>query len=183
MTLSFPPFPSQHDDPVSLSGVTPLSLPSAQPSTLWIPLHEQQAIWADFGTDALSAAECAATGTAFLALSWEQRAMRSHLRAWQEQQRGRVRGLARCLAQCVHALDEASTAWSRVLVWLERAGNDGLQDAQTCEQVRVLSTHAVQQHHRLTQLARLVQHELLHGTPSVPMSAVPFRHTPQEDRS
>lgn len=71
----------------------------------------------------------------------------------------------------MHDLDEALTGWGRVLVWLERAANDDRVEAESVEQRRLLYASSVEQHQRLAQLARLLQHELLHGTLSVPVLA------------
>lgn len=129
----------------------------------------------------MSNAECAATGSAFLALSWERSALRHHRWAWDEHQRGLPRATARWLGQCVRDLDEALTGWGRVLVWLERAANEERADAETVDAIRVLFARSVEQQHRLAQLGRVIQHELVHGTPSVPVCLAPHQQPPPQE--
>src|SRR5260370_35127863 len=61
------------------------SLPLHVPTTSWMPLDELATTWADFGSEnAASSLALTATGTAFLALSWEARALRHHTWPWQK---------------------------------------------------------------------------------------------------
>ncbi len=154
-----PFFPSQSgslQSPVS-------SLPLGVPSTSWIPLDELATTWADFGSEtAASSLALTATGTAFLALSWEASALRHHTWAWQEYNQCRTRNATRWYGQAMEDLTEASRQWSRVVMWLEKLANDEQQcSPHTLERIRGLIGQAMAQQQRLWQVTQEVQQNLL----------------------
>ena len=94
------PFPSQPGSSLFQSSVSPSR--SSSPTTLWMPLDELATTWADFGSEtAASSLALTATGTAFLALSWEASALRHHTWAWQEYCQCRTRNATRWYGQAM----------------------------------------------------------------------------------
>ena len=132
------------------------------PTTSWIPLDELATTWADFGSEnAASSLALTATGTAFLALSWEASALRHHTWACQEYCRCRTRNATRWYGQAMEDLTEASRQWSRVVMWLEKLANDEQQCSPSIlERTRGLIGQAMAQQ-RLWQLTQEVQQNLL----------------------
>ncbi len=133
------------------------------PTTSWMPLDELATTWADFGREnAASSLALTATGTAFLALSWEASALRHHTWAWQEYNQCRTRNATRWYGQAMEDLTEASRQWSRVVMWLEKLANDEQQcSPHTLERIRGLIGQAMAQQQRLWQLTQEVQQNLL----------------------
>jgi len=121
------------------------------PTTSWIPLDELATTWADFGSEtAASSLALTATGTAFLALSWEASALRHHTWAWQEYCQCRTRNATRWYGQAMEDLTEASRQWSRVVMWLEKLANDEQQcSPSTLERTRGLIGQAMAQQNLL----------------------------------
>ena len=119
--------------------------------------------WADFGSEmAASSLALTATGTAFIALSWEASALRHHTWACQERCQCRTRNAARWYGQAMEDLTEASRQWSRVVMWLEKLANDDQQcSPHTLECTRGLIAQAMAQQQRLWQLTQEVQQNLL----------------------
>ncbi len=144
--------------PSSPSLTTPLS-----PTTSWMPLDEFATTWADFGSEtAASSLALTATGTAFLALSWEASALRHHTWACQEYCQCRTRNATRWYGQAMEDLTEASRQWSRVVMWLEKLANDEQQCSPSIlERVRGLIGQAMAQQQRLWHLTQEVQQNLL----------------------
>ena len=128
-----------------------------------MPLDELASTWAGFGSEnAASSLALTATGTAFLALSWEASALRHHTWAHQEYNQCRTRNATRWYGQAMEDLTEASRQWSRVVMWLEKLANDEQQCSPlTLEQVRGLISQAMAQQQRLWQLTQEVQQNLL----------------------
>src|SRR5258708_17817612 len=74
-------FPSQPRNFLFQPSVSPSR--SSSPTTFWMPLDEFATTWANFGSDtAASSLALTATGTAFIALSWEASALRPHIWAY-----------------------------------------------------------------------------------------------------
>src|SRR5260221_8323367 len=133
------------------------------PTTSWMPLDELASTWADFGSEnAASSFVLTATGTAFLALSWEASALRHHTWACQEYCQCRTRNAARWYGQAMEDLTEASRQWSRVVMWLEKLANDEQQCSPSIlERTRRLIGQAIAQQQRLWQLTQEGQQNLL----------------------
>jgi len=89
---------------------TPAASPPT-PSTLWLPLHEAQETWASFGKEATTTHALVATGHAFLALSWEQSALRHYQQAMQQQRLGYARAMECSLEDCLCNLNAATHHW------------------------------------------------------------------------
>ncbi len=107
------PFPSRPGSSLFQSSVS--SSLSSSPTTSWMPLDEFATTWADFGSEtAASSLALTATGTAFLALSWEASALRHHTWACQDYCQCRTRNATRWYGQAMEDLTEASRQWSRV---------------------------------------------------------------------
>jgi hypothetical protein len=109
---------------------------SPTPSTLWLPLHEAQEMWASFGKQATITHALIATGHAFLALSWEQSALRHYQQAMQQQRLGYTRAMDCSLEECLRNLDAAMHHWHPSYSQLERLINhatlcDGDQERET----------------------------------------------------
>jgi hypothetical protein len=155
------PFPAQPGSPLFQPSVSP-SL-SSSPTTSWMPLHELASTWAEFGSEtAASSLALTATGTAFLALSWEASALRHHTWACQEYAQCRTRNATRWYGQAMEDLTEASRQWSRVVMWLEKLANDEQQCSPSIlERVRGLIGQAMAQQSRLWHLTQEVQYNLL----------------------
>ena len=154
-----------------LSPSSPSSLSSVPPSTLWVPLDEFTQTWADFGKEVTpSAPALTATGTAFLALSWEASALRQHTWAWEHRRQGRTRNAAYGYGRVIEGLSEASRQWNRVVKWLEQFANDQSCEPSDLEHVRPLIGQAVEQQRRLWALTQEVQQELL-AVNGLPLSA------------
>src|SRR2546430_990646 len=94
--------------------------PTPTPSTLWLPLHEAQETWASFGKEATTTHALIATGHAFLALSWEQSALRHYQQAMQQQRLGYTRAMECSLEECLRNLDAALHHWQPSYSQLER---------------------------------------------------------------
>ena len=139
-----------------------LTIPTS-PTTSWIPLDELATTWADFGSEtAASSLALTATGTAFIALSWEASALRHHTWACQEYCQCRTHNATRWYGQAMEDLTEASRQWSRVVMWLEKLANDEQQcSPSTLERTRNLIGQAMAQQQRLWQLTQEVQQNLL----------------------
>src|SRR5229473_3477819 len=105
-------------------------------STFWVPLDETIQAWASFGAHATSAPALTATGTAFLALSWETSALHHRTKAYQAQQRGLRRSSVRGLGQSMQDLSHATNHWSQAALWLERLADDERYPADDLEPVR-----------------------------------------------
>jgi hypothetical protein len=155
------PFPSQPGSSLFQSSVSPSR--SSSPTTSWMPLDAFATTWADFGSEtAASSLALTATGTAFLALSWEASALRHHTWACQDYCQCRTRNATRWYGQVMEDLTEASRQWSRVVMWLEKLANDEQQcSPPTLERVRDLIGQAMAQQQRLWQLTQEVQQNLL----------------------
>jgi hypothetical protein len=145
-----------HSAPSSLTTSTP-------PTTSWMPLDEFATTWADFGSqNAASSLALTATGTAFIALSWEASALRHHTWACQEYCLCRTRNATRWYGQAMEDLIGASRQWSRVVMWLEKLANDEQQcSPHILERVRGLISQAIAQQQRLWHLTQEVQQHLL----------------------
>jgi hypothetical protein len=154
--LSFISQPGSLQSPVS-------SLPLRIPTTSWMPLDAFATTWANFGSEnAASSLALTATGTAFIALSWEASALRHHTWACQEYAQCRTRNASRWYGQAMEDLTEASRQWSRVVMWLEKLANDEQQCSPSLlERVRSLISQAMAQQRRLWQLTQEVQQHLL----------------------
>ncbi len=133
------------------------------PTTSWMPLDELASTWANFGSEnAASSLALTATGTAFIALSWEASALRHHTWACQDYCQCRTRNAARWYGQTMEDLTEASRQWSRVMMWLEKLANDEQQcSPHTLERTRDLIGQAMAQQQRLWHLTQEVQQNLL----------------------
>ena len=155
------PFPSQLSSYPFWSSVSPS--PSSSPTTSWMPLDAFASTWANFGNEnAASSLALTATGTAFIALSWEASALRHHTWACQEYCQCRTRNATRWYGQAMEDLTEASRQWSRVVMWLEKLANDEQQCSPSIlERVRGLIGQAMAQQRRLWQLTQEVQQNLL----------------------
>jgi hypothetical protein len=155
------PFPSQPGSSLFQSSISPSR--SSSPTTSWIPLDELATTWAEFGSEtAASSLALTATGTAFIALSWEASALRHHTWACQEYAQCRTRNATRWYGQAMEDLAEASRQWSRVVMWLEKLANDEQQCSPAIlEQVRSLISQAMAQQQRLWHLTQEVQQNLL----------------------
>ena len=145
------------------SPVSPSRLSS--PTTSWMPLDDLASTWAEFGSEnAASSLALTATGTAFIALSWEASALRHHAWACQEYAQCRTRNAARWYGQAMEDLTEASRQWSRVVMWLEKLANDEQQCSPSIlERVRGLISQAMAQQQRLWHLTQQVQQHFLAG--------------------
>jgi hypothetical protein len=101
---------------------TPAAVSTAPttPSTLWLPLHEAQETWASFGKASSTTRALIATGHAFLALSWEQSALRQYQQAMQQQRMGYERAMDCSLEECLRNLDAALHHWQPSYHQLER---------------------------------------------------------------
>jgi hypothetical protein len=154
-------FPSQPGSSLFRSSVYPSR--SSSPTTFWMPLDEFATTWADFGSEtAASSLALTATGTAFLALSWEASALRHHTWACQDYCQCRTRNATRWYGQAMEGLTEASRQWSRVVMWLEKLANDEQQCSPSIlERTRGLIGQAMAQQQRLWQLTQEVQQNLL----------------------
>ena len=132
-------------------------------TTSWMPLDEFASTWAEFGSEnAVSSLALTATGTAFIALSWEASALRHHTWACQEYAQCRTRNATRWYGQALEDLTEANRQWSRAVMWLEKLANDEQQcSPSTLERVRGLIGQAMAQQQRLWQLTQEVQQNLL----------------------
>jgi len=128
-----------------------------------MPLDELASTWADFGSEtAASSLALTATGTAFIALSWEASALRHHTWACQDYCQCRTRNAARWYGQAMEDLTEASRQWSRVVMWLEKLANDEQQCSPSIlERTRGLIGQAMAQQQRLWHLTQEVQQNLL----------------------
>ena len=133
------------------------------PTTSWMPLDELASTWANFGCETVaSSLALTATGTAFLALSWEASALRHHTWACQDYCQCRTRNATHWYGQAMEDLTEASRQWSRVVMWLEKLANDDQQcSPHTLECTRGLIAQAMAQQQRLWQLTQEVQQNLL----------------------
>ncbi|MBO0793642.1 MAG: hypothetical protein J2P36_22190, partial [Ktedonobacteraceae bacterium] len=131
------------------------------PSTLWIPLHELQEQWADFGVEALSSVALASTGHAFLALSWEANALRQYHRAWHAHQQGFTANAWTFRVRASDALVNAHRCWSTTRDWLERLINNRALcvSDDDVEQVRALIHDTGEQQRRLALLMQVVERE------------------------
>ena len=96
------------------------SASSTTPSTLWLPLHQAQETWASFGKASSTTRALIATGHAFLALSWEQSALRQYQQAMQQQRMGYERAMDCSLEECLRNLDAALHHWQPSYHQLER---------------------------------------------------------------
>jgi hypothetical protein len=155
------PFPSRPGNFFFQSPVSPSR--SSSPTTSWMPLDELASTWAEFGSEnAASSLVLTATGTAFIALSWEASALRHHTWACQEYAQCRTRNATRWYGQAMEDLTEASRQWSRVVMWLEKLANDEQQCSPSIlERVRGLISQVMAQQQRLWHLTQEVQHHLL----------------------
>ena len=155
------PFPSQPGSSLFQSSDSPL--PSSFPTTSWMPLDELASTWANFGSEtAASSLALTATGTAFIALSWEASALRHHTWACQDHCQCRTRTATRWYGQAMEDLTEASRQWSRVVMWLEKLANDEQQCSPSIlERTRNLIGQAMTQQQRLWHLTQEVQQNLL----------------------
>ena len=128
-----------------------------------MPLDEFATTWAEFGSEnATSSLALTATGTAFIALSWEASTLRHHTWACQEYCQCRTRNAARWYGQAMEDLTEASRQWSRVVMWLEKLANDEQQCSPAIlERTRDLISQAMAQQQRLWHLTQEVQQHLL----------------------
>ncbi len=154
-------FPSRPGNFLSQSSVSPSR--SSSPTTSWMPLDEFATTWADFGSEtAASSLALTATGTAFIALSWEASALRHHTWACQDYGQCRTCNAARWYGQAMEDLTEASRQWSRVVMWLEKLANDEQQCSPSIlERTRDLIGQALAQQQRLWHLTQEVQQNLL----------------------
>ena len=89
--------------PAPSSLTTPTS-----PTTSWMPLDELATTWAEFGSETASSLALTATGTAFIALSWEASALHHHTWACQEYAQCRTHNATRWYGQAMEDLTEAS---------------------------------------------------------------------------
>jgi hypothetical protein len=139
------------------------SLPLHVPTTSWMQLDELASTWANFGSEnAANSLVLTATGTAFIALSWEASGLRHHTWACQEYCQCRTRNAARWYGQAMEDLTEASRQWSRVVMWLEKLADDEQQCSPAIlERTRDLIGQAMAQQQRLWQLTQEVQQNLL----------------------
>src|SRR5258708_6812066 len=154
------PFPSQPGSSLFQSSVSPSR--SSFPTTSWMPLDELASTWADFGSEtAASSLALTATGTAFIALSWEASALRHHTWACQDYCQCRTRNAARWYGQAMEGLTEASRQWSRVVMWLEKLANDEQQCSPSIlERTRDVIGQAMAQQQRPGHLTPEVQQNL-----------------------
>ncbi|HKF37562.1 MAG TPA: hypothetical protein VKB35_11735 [Ktedonobacteraceae bacterium] len=142
---------------------SPLLTTPTAPTTSWIPLDAFATAWAEFGSEnAASSLVLTATGTAFLALSWEASALHHHTWAYQKYCQCRTRNATRWYGQAMEDLTEASRRWSRVVMWLEKLVNDEQQCSPSIlECTRDLIGQAMAQQQRLWHLTQEVQQNLL----------------------
>ena len=154
-------FPSRSGSSLFQPSVSPSR--SSSPTTSWMPLDEFATTWANFGSEtAASSLALTATGTAFIALSWEASALRHHTWACQEYCQCRTRNATRWYGQAMEDLTEASRQWSRVVMWLEKLANDEQQcNPSILERTRDLIGQAMAQQQRLWHLTQEVQQNLL----------------------
>src|SRR5260370_1833930 len=104
-------FPSRPGNFLFQSSVPPSR--SSSPTTFWMPLDEFATTWANFGSEtAASSLALTATGTAFIALSWEATPLRHHTWACQDYCQCRTRNATRWDGQTMEELTEASRQWS-----------------------------------------------------------------------
>jgi hypothetical protein len=155
-----------------------------------MPLDELATTWAEFGSEnAASSLVLTATGTAFIALSWEASALRHHTWACQEYAQCRTRNATRWYGQAMEDLTEASRQWSRVVMWLEKLANDEQQcSPPILERTRDLISQAMAQQQRLWHLTQEVQQNLLavgggregHSPRQYPGKALPMQQAGEE---
>lgn len=92
--------------------------------SLWQPLDEAVYAWASFSTLTMHNSALIASGTALLALSWEQTALHHYTQACSRLNEARPglsgRPLVSLLDQTMHGLAQATDHWQRVIVWLDR---------------------------------------------------------------
>jgi hypothetical protein len=131
---------------------------SAQ-SITWVPLDATIQVWADFGKEAMTASALVATGTAFLAFSWEASALHHYTSAQQEHQRGVLRLVLQWLGQTVEDLQEAIEHWHRAVLWLESLIKNEQQEGEILDTIHTLLQQAMEQHQRLQTLLWQVQTE------------------------
>jgi hypothetical protein len=134
---------------------------SSKPSTLWLPLHQAQEHWGSFAQTASTSRALAAVGHAFLALSWEQSALRQYQQAMQQQRMGYTRAMDCSLEQCLCNLDAAIHHWQPCSHQLER-----LMDQRTIyeqeeerETIRALIMDISDFQHRLAALYEQIAQE------------------------
>src|SRR5260221_11852598 len=142
-------FPSQPRNFLFQPSVSPSR--SSSPTTFWMPLDEFATTWANFGSEtAASSLALTATGTAFIALSWEASALRHHTWACQDYCQCRTRNATRWYGQAMEDLTEASRQWNRDVMWLVKLPNDEQQcSPPTLEPTPDLTSHTMAQPHRL----------------------------------
>jgi len=100
-------FPAQPGNSLFQPSISSSHLSS--PTTSWMPLDELATTWANFGSEnASSSLVLTATGTTFLALSWEASALRHHTWACQDYAQCRTRNAMRWYGQAMEDLTEAS---------------------------------------------------------------------------
>lgn len=91
---------------------------------LWQPLDEAVYVWASFSTLTMHNSALIASGTALLALSWEQTALhhctQAHSRLHGMHSGSSMRPIISLLDQTIAGLSQATELWQRVIVWLDR---------------------------------------------------------------
>ena len=133
--------------------------------SLWQPLDEAVYAWANFSTLAMHNSALIASGTALLALSWEQTALHHYTQARSRLQEmvpgSSLRPIISLLDQTMHGLAQATDHWQRVIVWLDRLANTRIDapEGETLETIHDLYRQAEETQCRLWTLTGRVRQE------------------------
>lgn len=140
-------------------------LPSVSPDPLWQPLDEAVYAWACFSTLSMHNSALIASGTALLALSWEQTALHHYTQAQQRMQHmppgSSSRPIISLLDQSITGLTQATDLWQRVILWLDRLlhARTDPPEGDTVATIHDLYRQAEETQHRLWTLAGQVRQE------------------------
>lgn len=132
---------------------------------LWQPLDEEVYAWANFSTFTMHNSALIASGTALLALSWEQTALHHYTQARQRLQEmdpdSSLRPIISLLDQTMHDLAQATDHWQRVIVWLDRLvhARTDPPEGETVETIHALYRQAEETQHRLWTLTGDIRQE------------------------
>ncbi len=134
-------------------------------ASLWFPLDEAVYDWTTFVTLSMHTAALVASGTALLALSWEQSALRHYTKAHQALPGAKTladrQQVSVLLQQTVSCLKEATDRWRRVIVWLDRYAQsyDNPPDTEMLSTIRERYQQVTAFQHRLWMLSGCIRQE------------------------
>jgi hypothetical protein len=147
------------------SGEQVIAVATMTAPSLWIPLDEAVYDWTTFVTLSLHTAALVASGTALLALSWEQSALRHYTKAQQALPGAKTladrQHVVVLLQQALGSLKEATDRWRRVIVWLDRYAQsyDNPPDTEMLETIRERYQQVTIFQHRLWMLSGFIRQE------------------------